>query len=132
MANLPRGSVRPIHRADAHIIEQNYGWTSDPHCRPKIQSSQRTSPRKTNQVQGIRPEKWLQPASFRQGMIPVVLERFGRTAPGAQAIFTRIINHTILFKIITRIKFSNYLGRYSYSFRARQELISVTVIVLWV
>ena len=42
--------------------------------------------------------------------------------------------HTILFKITTRIKFlfSNYLGRYSYSFRARQELISVTVTVLWV
>ena len=42
--------------------------------------------------------------------------------------------HTILFKIITRIKllFSNYLGRYSYSFRARQELISATVTVLWV
>ena len=41
---------------------------------------------------------------------------------------------TFLFKIITRIKllFSNYLGRYSYSFRARQELISVTVTVLWV
>ena len=41
---------------------------------------------------------------------------------------------TILFKIITRIKlvFSNYLGRYSYSFRARQEFISVTVTVLWV
>ena len=41
---------------------------------------------------------------------------------------------TILLKIITRIKllFSNYLGRYSYSFRARQELISVTVTVLWV
>ena len=32
-----------------------------------------------------------------------------------------------MFKIITRIKllFSNYLGRYSYSFRARQELISL-------
>ena len=41
---------------------------------------------------------------------------------------------TILFKIITRIKllFSNYLGRYSYSFRARQELISVTVTASWV
>ena len=41
---------------------------------------------------------------------------------------------TILFRIITRTKlfFSNYLGRYSYSFRARQELISVTVTVLWV
>ena len=39
--------------------------------------------------------------------------------------------HTILFKIIIRIKllFSNYVGRYSYSFRARQELISVTVTV---
>ena len=38
------------------------------------------------------------------------------------------------FKIITRIKlsFSNYLGCYSYSFRARQELIAVTVTVLWV
>ena len=38
---------------------------------------------------------------------------------------------TILFKIITRIEllFANYLGRYSYSFRARQELISVTVTV---
>ena len=40
----------------------------------------------------------------------------------------------ILFKIITRIKLllSNYLGRYSYSFRARKEFISVTVTVLWV
>ena len=28
--------------------------------------------------------------------------------------------------------FSNYLGRYSYSFRARRELFSVTVTVLWV
>ena len=43
-------------------------------------------------------------------------------------------HHTILIKIITRIKilFPNYLGRYSYNFRARQELISVTVTVLWV
>ena len=41
---------------------------------------------------------------------------------------------TILFKSIARKKllFSNYLGRYSYSFRARQALISVTVTVLWV
>ena len=41
---------------------------------------------------------------------------------------------TILFKIMTRKKllFSNYLGRYSYSFRARQELISVAVTALWV
>ena len=44
------------------------------------------------------------------------------------------LNVNILFKIITRIKllFSNYLGRYSHSFRAWQELISVTVTVLWV
>ena len=44
------------------------------------------------------------------------------------------ISDTILLKIITRIKllFSNYFGRYSYSFRARQELISVTVTALWV
>ena len=44
------------------------------------------------------------------------------------------IMYTILFKIITRIRllFSNLLGRYSYIFWARQELISVTVTVLWV
>ena len=52
-------------------------------------------------------------------------------------IGAKIITHTtftILFKIITHIKLlcSNYLGRYSYSFRARQELIAVTVTVLWV
>ena len=28
-------------------------------------------------------------------MIPVVLEQFGRTAPGAQAIFNRTINHKL-------------------------------------
>ena len=30
-----------------------------------------------------------------RGMTPVVLEQFGRTAPGAQAIFNRIINHRL-------------------------------------
>ena len=60
--------------------------------------------------------------------------KFGRKI---DPIFSPLLGHfspTILFKIITRIKllFSNYLGRYSYSFRARQELISVAVTVLWV
>ena len=47
---------------------------------------------------------------------------------------SQCFHNTILFKIITRIKllFSNYLGCYSYRFRARQELISVTVTVLCV
>ena len=53
---------------------------------------------------------------------------------GIYVLFLSDFEMTILFKVITRIKFlvSNYLGRYSYSFRARQELISVTVTVLWV
>ena len=33
--------------------------------------------------------------------------------------------HKIIF-------FSNYLGRYSYRFRARRELFSITITVLWV
>ena len=39
--------------------------------------------------------------------------------------------HTILFKIITRMKllFSSYLGDYSYSFQGSVELISITVTV---
>ena len=34
-----------------------------------------------------------------RGMTPVVLEQLGRTAPGAQAIFKRIINHCLQFLV---------------------------------
>ena len=59
---------------------------------------------------------------------------FSPSALGSKSLASLPKMYTILFKIIIRIKllFSNYLGRYSYSFRARQELISVTVTALWV
>ena len=41
-----------------------------------------------------------------RGMIPVVLEQFGRTAPGAQAIFNRIINHRLQVLVRQGIPFS--------------------------
>ena len=39
-------------------------------------------------------------------MTPVVLEQFGRTAPGAQAIINRIINHTVQVLVRQGIPFS--------------------------
>ena len=41
-----------------------------------------------------------------RGMILVVLEQFGRTAPGAQAIFNRIINHRLQVLVRQGIPFS--------------------------
>ena len=41
-----------------------------------------------------------------KGMTPVVLEQFGRTAPGAQAIFNRLINHRLQILVQQGIPFS--------------------------
>ena len=41
-----------------------------------------------------------------RGMTPVVLEQFGRTAPGAQAIFNRIIYHRTQILVQQGIPFS--------------------------
>ena len=41
-----------------------------------------------------------------RGMTPVVLEQFGRTAPGAQAIFNRIINHRLQLLVRQGMPFS--------------------------
>ena len=41
-----------------------------------------------------------------RGMTPVVLEQLGRTAPGAQAIFNRIINHRLQVLVQQGIPFS--------------------------
>ena len=41
-----------------------------------------------------------------RGMTPVVLEQFGRTAPGAQATFKRIINHRLQIFVRQGIPFS--------------------------
>ena len=66
-----------------------------------------------------------------------IFQQFCRSLPGSflQNSCTDPRNsHSLLEFSDTRIKlsFPNYLGCYSYSFRARQELISVTVPVLWV
>ena len=44
--------------------------------------------------------------ALERGMTPVVLEQFGRTAPGAQAIFNRIINHRLQILVRQGIPFS--------------------------
>ena len=44
--------------------------------------------------------------TFERGMTFVVLEQFGWTAPGAQAIFNRMINHRLQFLVRQGLPFS--------------------------
>ena len=90
------GSVRPIHRADVHIIEPQGSelWLDvkihtvnpDLTVAKELLREELTKCRAYGQREGFNLQ------ALDKGMTPVVLEQFGRTAPGAQAIFNRIIN----------------------------------------
>ena len=93
------GSVRPIHRADLHIIEPSGSelWLDVrihtvapglPVARELLREEQ-TKCRAYGQRHGYDINQ------LDRGMIPVVLEQYGRTAPGAHAIFQRLIHHRI-------------------------------------
>ena len=89
---LAPGSVRPIHRADIHIIEPQGSelWldvkihTVNPDfvVAKELLREELTKCRAHGQRDGFNLQ------ALDRGVIPVVLEQFGRTAPGAQAIFS--------------------------------------------
>ena len=93
------GSVRPIHRADVHIIEPQGSelWLDvkihtvgpDLPMAKELLREELTKCRAYGQRDGYNLQ------ALDKGMTPVVLEQFGGTAPGAQAIFNRIINHRL-------------------------------------
>ena len=93
------GSVRPIHRADVHIIEPQGSelWLDvkihtvnvDLDVAKELLREEMTKCRAYGQRNGYNLQ------ALDRGMTPVVLEQFGRTAPGAQAIFNRIIYHRL-------------------------------------
>ena len=91
------GSVRPIHRADLHIIEPASSelWLNVrvhtvvvglPVARVLLREEQ-TNCRAYGQRHGY------DLCQLDRDVIPVVLEQYGRTAPGAHAIFQRLIHH---------------------------------------
>ena len=90
------GSVRPLHRADVHIIEPagteiwidvriHTAHVDQPISRDLLREEQQKC--RTYGQQGFDINK------LDQGMVPVVLEQHGRTAPGAQALFQRLLHH---------------------------------------
>ena len=91
------GSVRPIHRADLHIIEPTGSelWLDvrihtvapDRPVARELLREEQTKCRSYGQRHGYDLNQ------LDQGMIPVVLEQYGRAAPGAHAIFQRLIQH---------------------------------------
>ena len=96
------GSVRPIHRADVHIIEPQghelwlesldvkvHTVNVDLDIGKELLREEMTKCRAYGQREGYNLQ------ALDRGMTPVVLEQYGRTAPGAQAIFNRIIYHRL-------------------------------------
>ena len=104
------GSVRPIHRADVHIIEPQGSelWldveihtvSPDLLVTRELLREEMTKCRAYGQRNGYNLQ------ALDRGMTPVVLEQFGRTAPGAQAIFNRIINHRLQLLVRQGMPFS--------------------------
>ena len=90
------GSVRPLHRADVHIIEPT---GSDIWIDVRIHTAHVEQPigRDLLREEHIKCRAYGQQGfdinRLEQGMIPVVLEQHGRTAPGAQALFQRLLHH---------------------------------------
>ena len=91
------GSVRPIHRADLHIIEPSGSelWLDvrvhtvapgQPVGR-ELLGEEQTKFRAHGQRHGY------DLSQLDKGMVPVVLEQYGRTARRAHAIFQRLIHH---------------------------------------
>ena len=107
------GSVRPIHRADVHIIEPQGSelWLDvkihtvgpDLTVAKELLREELTKCRAYGQREGYNLQ------ALDKGMPPVVLEQYatiGRTAPGAQAIFNRIITHRLHVLVRQGIPFS--------------------------
>ena len=90
------GSVRPLHRADVHIIEPTGSeiWIDVRiHTAHIEQPIGRDLLREELTKCRAYGQQGFDLNRLEQGMVPVVLEQHGRTAPGAQALFQRLIHH---------------------------------------
>ena len=93
------GSVRPIHRADVHIIEPQGSelWldvkihtVAPEHSVPKELPEELTKCRAYGQKDGFNLQ------ALQKGMTPVVLEQYGRTAPGPSSTASTITGYNSL------------------------------------
>ena len=90
------GSVRPLHRTDVHIIEPagTELWIDVRiHTAHVDQPIGRDLLREEHQKCRAYGQHGFDLNRLDHGMIPVVLEQHGRTAPGAQALFQRLMHH---------------------------------------
>ena len=97
------GSVRPIHRADVHIIEpqgSELWFDVKTHAvGPDLNIAKELLREEQNKCKAYGQKDGYNLQVLDKGMIPIVLEQFGRIAPGAQAIFNRIINHRLQLRV---------------------------------
>ena len=103
------GSVRPIHGADVRILEPQGAelWLDvkihtvapDHSVAKELLREELAECRAYGQRDGFNLQ------ALDRGMTPAVLEQYGRTAPGAQAIFNRIISHRLQILVRQGIPF---------------------------
>ena len=94
-----QGSVRPIHRADVHIIEPQGSelWLDVKihTVAPEHSVSKELLREELTKCRAYAQKDGFNLQALEKGTTPVVLEQYGRTAPRAQAIFNCIINHRL-------------------------------------
>ena len=104
------GSVRPIHRADVHIIELQGSelWLDVKihTVNPDLPIAKEFLREELTKCRAYGHREGFNLQALDRGMTPVVLEQFGRTAPGAQAILNRIIHHRVQILVRQGIPFS--------------------------
>ena len=96
MFNLPRAASDPSTEQTSTSLSPrgpNYGWTSN--STPWVPNSMSPKNFSEKNKPNARHKDGYNLQALDKGMTSVVLEQFGRTAPGAQAIFNRIIHHRL-------------------------------------
>ena len=101
------GSVRPIHRADVHIIDpvgselwldvKIHTVAPDLAIAKELPREEQTKCRAYGQRECYNLE------ALDRKMTPIILEQYGRTAPGAQVVFKRIIHHWLQLLVRQRL-----------------------------
>ena len=111
MGSLPPAVSDPSTRADVHIIEPQ-GSELWPDVKihtvaPELSVAKELLREEQTKCRAYGQREGYNFQALDKGMTPVVLEQYGRTAPGAQTIFNRIINHRLQLLVQQGLPFSH-------------------------
>ena len=105
------GSARPIHRTDVHIIEPQGSklWLDVKihTVAPELSIAKELLREEPTKCRAYGQREGYKLQALDKRMTPVVLEQYGRTAPGAETIFNRIAHHRLQLLVRHGMPFSH-------------------------